>query len=46
MELELNNNIQKETWHCPEIYSLDIYKTEGGRVIETTEDTTFHVDSN
>ena len=45
MELEFNNNIEKKPWQCPDLYCLDLSKTEGGAAITNFEDETYHPDS-
>jgi len=45
MELELENKIEKKTWQCPDLFSLDIKRTEDGYAISNQEDGTYHPDS-
>lgn len=46
MALELNSYVEKKQWQRPDIFCLDLKKTEGGGLIGTTEeDGAYHPES-
>jgi hypothetical protein len=45
MELDLNKKNEKKQWQCPDLYCLDVNKTETGYAISNFEDGTYHPDS-
>lgn len=44
-KMDTENKVKKEPWQCPKLYSLNLNKTDGGNVIDNTEDLTYHLDS-